>query len=206
MAPTAPPEGIVREDANAATDDSVGALLPVGFRATSDEEGFELVVNARPRWAGFLFFFAILWNGFMVMWFGIAFTQGQWGMAVAGTLHGAVGFLVGYLALRGMLNRVELSVRRGVLDVRHRPLPWPAPPPAAREEIDQLYVEEDTSLEVNGQPVLRFRLKLRLKSGKEHKLLILDKLEQAQFLEREVERAFAIEDRALIEEVAKPNV
>jgi hypothetical protein len=192
--PTSAPAGVTREQAGASTDDAVGVSLPVGFRATSDDEGFKLVVKKRSKTALFFVPFALFWNGFMVVWFTIAFAGGLWGMAAAGTLHALIGGVMAYVASRGVLNRIELTITRGVLSVDHKPLPWFRPPPIERRDIEQLFVEEDRSLRVNNRPVVRFALKLREKGGKVRQLFILDEIEQARFLEGEVERAFGIED------------
>jgi hypothetical protein len=189
------PRGISRERNDPGGDDAVGATLPVGFRATSDDEGFKLVIKERPKWAAFLSIFALLWNGFMVVWFTIAISSGQWAMALFGLIHGAVGLIVGYLALRGLLNRVELTVCRGALTTQHRPLPWFHPGPIEGDDIDQLFVEEDRSLRVNNRPVVRYALRVLKKSGGTRQLLIVNELQQARYLEREVERAFGVEDR-----------
>lgn len=198
-----PPRGITREMDTPSDVDAVGVSLPVGFRATSNDDGFTLVVKQRPTWAYFLTVFALGWNGFMALWFTIAIASGAWMMALFGTLHAVVGFVVGYLALRGLLNRIELRVTRGALVIEHKPLPWPSPPPLARADIEQLYVRLDHSLRVNNRPVDRYELRLRETSGKERKLLIVDAPEQAQYLEREIERAFAIEDRRVASELPK---
>lgn len=198
-----PPGGITRAANSGVLDDAVGATLPVGFRATSDDEGFLLVVKPRPKWAWILAMFALAWNGFLACWFTIAIVTGQWSMAAFGTIHAVVGVGVGYAALRGILNRVEVSVSRGVLSVRHRPLPWVAPRPLARDDIDQLFVREDKSLKVNGRPVTRFALMLRDRQKREHQLCIVEDPDQAGYLEREIEAAFRIEDRAITRELPK---
>ncbi len=198
------PDGVTREAKPLPTDDAVSVALPVGFRATSHDAGFTLVVKSRPVWAWFVGLFALLWNGFLVVWFSIAIGTGAWGMAAAGSLHAAVGVVMGYLALRGLLNRIEVSVSRGVLTVRHRPLPWRRPPALARAEIEQLFVTPDRSLKSNGRVVERYALKVSTVRGKEHRLFIVDNPEQAQYFEREIERAFQIEDRALPDELARP--
>lgn len=192
-----PPGGVTRAANPRVLDDAVGATLPVGFRATSDDDGFLLVVRSRPKWVWFLAVFALVWNGFLAFWFTIAIGTGQWSMAAVGSIHALVGVAVGYAALRGTLNRVEVSVSRGVLSVRHRPLPWLAPKPLARADIDQLFVREDKSLKVNGRTVTRFALMLRDGKKREHQLCIVEDPDQAWYLEREIEAAFHIEDRAV---------
>lgn len=197
------PPGVTRETDGPSTLDAVGNSLPVGFRATSSDEGFALVVKKRGAWVPVLTVFALGWNGFMVLWFTMSIATGAWMMAAFGTVHALVGVLVGYIALRGLLNRIELRVSRGVLTVAHKPLPWFSPPPLRRDEIDQLFVQEDHSLRVNGRTVVRFQLRLREKGGRERQLLIVEEARQAQYLEREIERAFEIEDRAQPHEVPK---
>lgn len=198
------PLGVTRERNQLPTDEAVGVSLPVGFRATSTDEGFTLVVKQRPLVGKFLLVFALFWNGFMAVWFTIAISTGMWPMAVFGTIHAVVGVVVGYIALRLVLNRVELRVSRGTLSIEHKPLPWPAPPPLPRADIEQLYVRLDENLRVNGRPVERYELRVREHSGRERRLVMLDALEQARYLEREIERAFQVCDEPIATEVPKP--
>ena len=56
-----------------------------------------------------LTFFTVFWDGFMIVWFGIALSQGIWIMAAFGTLHGAVGIGLLYYVLAGYLNKTVKS-------------------------------------------------------------------------------------------------
>lgn len=85
--------------------------------------------------------------------------------------------------------------------MQHRPLLWLRPPAIARDDVEQLWVEEDRSLTVNDQTVLRCALKVRTRSGKRHTLAILAAIEQAHCVEREIERAFGVADVAMLHEV-----
>lgn len=191
------PPGIERKANDLPTDNAVGVHLPVGFRATSTSDGFTLVMKSRGVWLAFMVLFSLFWNGFMLLWFVIAIAAGAWQMAAFGSIHGLVGLVLGYITVRGLINRVELEVKGGVLTVTHKPLPWRAPPPVAREDIDQLFIVPDRNLRMNGRPIERYQLRLREKSGKEWKLLVTEQWEQARSLEQEIERAFNIVDRPI---------
>lgn len=197
------PHGIRRDRNALPTDDAVGVNLPVGFRATSTDEGFTLMVKSRGPGALFLGLFALFWNGFMVVWFTLAITQGQWEMAAFGSIHGVVGIVIGYAAMRALFNRIQIEIRRGVLTVAHKPFPWPTPPPLTRADIEQLFVLADHSLRVNGRPVERYELRVRERRGRERKLALVDSLEQAHFLEAEIERAFGVVDEPVRGEIPK---
>jgi len=73
-----------------------------------------------------LTFFCVFWDGFLVVWYSIAFgAGGPWFMVVFPLLHVVVGIGLTYFTLALYLNRSVLEVRDGRLTIRHGPLPWP---------------------------------------------------------------------------------
>ncbi len=102
------------------------------------------------RWFGAkylgLLFFCIFWNGFMIAWHTIAISQGAWFMSLFGLIHTAVGVVLGYVTLAGLLNRTTLRAGGGVLEIHHAPLPWPNNHlTLTAEDLRQLYVKEKVS-------------------------------------------------------------
>lgn len=67
--------------------------------------------------------FALMWNTFMAVWYGIALSQGVWLMAVFGLLHLAVGIGVGYGALLGLFNTRRFVIANGDVSFRSGPIP-----------------------------------------------------------------------------------
>jgi len=85
----------------------------------------------RWKWwnAGYavLLVFALLWNGFMLFWYGAAIwmildgESGGWVMATFGLIHLSVGIGIGYTVLAGLRNTTTIRHAPGVLEIAHRP-------------------------------------------------------------------------------------
>ena len=124
--------------------------LPKGF--TVNDFGNTLEITR--RWFSPVFFFLVVfcvfWNGFMVVWHGIALSMGAWFMSLFGLIHTAVGIGLIYATISGLVNRTVFRVGRGTLEVRHEPLPWPGNKTLAANRIEQLYSKEKIRHGKNG--------------------------------------------------------
>jgi hypothetical protein len=164
-------------------------------------------LDVRWRWFTpahlFLVVFALFWNGFMATWFTISFTQGAWEMAAFGTLHAGVGVMMGWWALGGLVNSTHVSLGQGTLTVKHGPLPWPGNGTWKREDLAQLYGEENVSRGKNGTTVT-WSLCAMLRDGRRVKLLKgLTEKAQVLWLESTLEKRMNIVDAPVTGEMQK---
>lgn len=97
-----------------------------------DDFGPELTISWRwyTHAIWFLVFFAIIWDGFLIVWYTAAiaafFTEFNWAaviMMVFPALHLAVGFGITYVVLTSFLNRTVVRVSGGELTIYQGPLP-----------------------------------------------------------------------------------
>lgn len=138
--------------------------------------------------------FCLVWNGFMVMWFSIAFLQKQYMMAVFGTLHGAVGVGLIYAVLANILNKTSIRISYDSLVVTIGPLPSFGQKNIARRDVRQLFVREVVHPSKNGTS-LSYSVEVITVVGKTICLVSgLPKREEAQFVEQEVEKYLGITD------------
>ena len=99
---------------------------PKGFSV--ENWGSDLVITR--RWftpaVFFLVLFCIFWDGFLIFWYGIAFTQKEvpWIMVLFPILHLAVGVGLTYFVICCFVNRTWIKVSMGQLTVRHSQLQW----------------------------------------------------------------------------------
>lgn len=152
----------------------------------------------RRKWfsavAFFLAFFALFWNGFMVVWMTIAISSGAWIMVAFGSIHALVGIGMAYFCLASFLNTTDVSVDPNYLSVRHYPLPWGKNKKVRLHEIQQLYSKEHVSRGKNSTSIT-YRLYIVTQDGREQRLLSgLQEISQAHFIEREVENIIGLED------------
>jgi hypothetical protein len=96
-----------------------------------------------------LVFFAIIWDGFLLFWYAMAF-QGihkvndgpMWLMLVFPLIHVAVGVGITYACLLGFINRTELKLARHELSIWHGPLPCTGNRRINPTDIRQLFCAE----------------------------------------------------------------
>jgi hypothetical protein len=145
--------------------------------------------------------FALFWNGFMAVWFGISISQGLWPMALFGSLHGAVGLGMLYAVLLTIFEVTKVEVNGGKLRIGHGPLPYPGNQSMDVREIDQLYSKRTVSHNKNSTSVT-FELHAVLNDRRHVKLLDgLEDSAQALYLEQELESFLGIEDRPVAGEL-----
>jgi hypothetical protein len=124
--------------------------LPARFQISHDIEN--LVI--RRRWyspiAFVLLFFAIFWNGFMVVWHGIALGSGMWIMSAFGLIHTAVGLGLIYFVLAIFLNSTVITANKFQLSVSVGPLPWKGNRRIDSSQVRQLFCKEKISRRKNG--------------------------------------------------------
>ncbi len=97
-----------------------------GYRDAFREPG---KFSAKVRAAGgftrvFLTIFAIFWNGFLIVWYGIAFALPETPilMLVFPIIHVAVGLTIGWTVLVSWINRTHIELSQGRFYVINGPL------------------------------------------------------------------------------------
>jgi len=139
--------------------------------------------------------FCVIWNGFMLVWHGIALAAGIWFMSCFGLIHTAVGIGLAYFVIASLLNRTTVVARPGVLSVSHRPVPWPGNVTLNTDEVEQLYFTEKIRHGKNTVHT-RYTVEAVLRSGRKKSLLKgMNNADQALYVEQELERYLKIEDR-----------
>ncbi len=149
-------------------------------------------------WFGtkFLIFtaFAVVWNGFLVFWYGVAFEQGKLLMMLFPILHVCVGIGVAYYAVAGWLNKTQVYADARGLFIRHRPVPWFGNKDIPASDLKQLYVKEKL-IQGRGGSYPVYEVRAITKSGRNVKVVGgLDQKEQGIFIEQKIETFFKIEN------------
>ncbi len=185
-----------RDQLRAVASKSRQALaLPQKLQLEEEPSGLTI----RRKWFGAKFIaltvFVVFWDGFMVVWFGIAISQGEAAMALFGSIHGAIGVALTYYTLAGYLNTTVISVSASTLRVRHGPLPVPGNKEGPSSEIDQLYVKEKRHRGKHGS-TFTYELRIVSRAGNDVKLLGgLTDSNHALYIEQAVEKYLKIADR-----------
>ncbi len=176
---------------------------PKGFTINYDQGA--LVITR--RWFGpqflFLTFFCLFWDGFLIVWYSIAISQGQWFMALFASLHTLVGAGLTYYVVCGYLNRTIIEVKRGAVDIRHVPLPVSKNVQIAAAEIAQLYTKRKVH-RGNDSYSETYEVCMKTYDQKDRKLIDgLYAQDHALFVEQQIERYLGIADTPVGGEVER---
>lgn len=170
--------------------------MPQGYSVSHEGAGLVIV----HRWLSLKFVallvFSLLWDGFLVLWYFLAFTKdGSMMMKLFPVLHVAVGVVLTYVAIAGLFNHTRVNVSMAELDIKHFPLPWPGARVVTRDSISQLFSEEKIYRGKNA-PYSTYDLSAVMRDGSRLTLVAgLDKPEDALFLEQQVESYLGITDK-----------
>jgi len=138
--------------------------------------------------------FALFWNGFLAVWYGIAFAGGAPLITfLFPILHLAAGIFIGHQALSMLFNTSEITVSQGQLSIEHRPIPaFKGNKYYPTAEIDQFYIKQKTGNK--GKKYYEFRCKMI--DGKDIKLISNTGMspEKMKELEAQLERYIGITD------------
>jgi hypothetical protein len=191
-------------DAYAAAPEPLPVPLPARLHVQS--RGRDLVIVRRWfTWVYiFLAFFSVVWNGFLVFWYGMAFvSDAPLAFKLFPVLHVAVGVGLTYLTFAGFVNSTTFTVERDHLTVRHGPLPWRGNLDVSTGRLEQLFCTEQVIQGRNGTTV-RYGVDAVLKDGTQLKVASgLDEREQALYIEQAIEKHLGIVDRRVRSEMAR---
>lgn len=166
--------------------------MPKGFELSRGGTSFQLV----RRWFSFkyvpLLFFCIAWDGFLIFWYAMAFSSPKtpWIAFVFPIFHLAIGVGLTYVVIAGFVNRTWITAERDTISVRHGPVPMGKALSFRRRDIEQFFCWAKPSK--NGAT---YQVDLLLAGRVRHPFVSeLETLEQARFIEQELERYLGIAD------------
>lgn len=108
----------------------------------------------------------------------------------------AVALVLTYLSLASFVNITTITVTPQEIDVRHRPLPMLGLQTLPASHLAQLYCVQKAAYYVNNRPVYAYDVCAILNNQRRESLLTgLDSIEQALYIEQEIERYLQIEHR-----------
>lgn len=177
--------------------------IPDKFHFEQHPEGVELRYRwlSKVHWG--LLFFAVIWNGFLVVWITISLTTGAWFMILFASIHILIGVGIGYFVLTGFVNKTSIMIGGQGLDIKHGPLKSFGNPDTIidRRAIEQVYCKRRVGHTTNDVPHYVFDVHYIEKGGGDKTLVKgLGDLNEAIFIEQQIERLYRIEDRDVDDE------
>lgn len=157
-----------------------------------------------PRGIGFFMgFFAIIWNSFLLFWYGAALAGGApLIFLLFPLLHVAAGIFITHQALSMIFNTSEITVRHGELSIEHKPIPaFKGNKYYATADIDQFYIKQKTG----NKGSKYYELRAKMADGKDIALLKQTGMtfEKLQELENLLEQYIGIADEPVKGEYGK---
>ena len=169
--------------------------LPKGMTFEKTLHGIQITRGWFTPAAIGLLLFCVLWDGFLVFWYFTVVKTGTPDIALLlPIVHVLIGLFLSYFAAASFVNRTHVSVERGILNIRHAPLPWPGPRGLATAQIRQLFCKRHVTRSKNGLRI-SWQLWSVTDAGVRRKLLSGLELDAALYLEQELEKALGIQDR-----------
>ena len=168
--------------------------LPKSFQILRNPQSLDII----RRWFGahayFLLFFAIIWNGFVLVWHTIALSHGLWFMSAFGQIHTVVGIFLIYYVLALFLNSTVVRASHQALEVKSGPLPWWGNKILTTAEVEQLYCIEKISHGQNGSSA-SYRVEAVLRGNRRETLISgLTHPDHALYIEQQLELYLKISD------------
>jgi hypothetical protein len=143
----------------------------------------------------------LIWNAFVTAWYWGALRAEEdrimWFAIVWGVPFAAVGLLLVYGTLAGLLNRTVIKATSEVITVRHGPIPWLDNHRLPVGQIERLYWHNRSDSEKGGVSSF-YTISARTKEAGEVELVRdIDDRVQAQFITQKLEQWLKIGDRAV---------
>lgn len=168
--------------------------LPRGMHIEERMDGLVITRRWRDAKAWFLLFFAVFWNGFMIIWNAISLFQGAWTMAGFGLIHTGIGLLLIYIVLAMFLNSTTIHVTYDAVETRIGPLPWKGTKTLPKHEVEQFYCTEKIQHSKNGSS-LTYNVETVLKGNRRETLAKgITNHDQALYIEQQLERHLGLRD------------
>lgn len=178
--------------------------MPPGIKAQALLSELNIEIRWRNRVHGFLTFFTVIWNIFVIPFAIFAIMSGEFQMLLFLSLHLLVGVGLLYTLIANLVNTTTIQVTNQQLFIEHAPLPIPfrGNREANARDIRQLYVEEYVASRTNGRPDFRYALHARFHSGKRLQLMKgLKNPEEGLYIEQQIERFLDIQDAPEAKEI-----
>jgi hypothetical protein len=137
----------------------------------------------------------LAWNGFLASFFWLGLRSGgreRWLMIIM-IFHVAVGLLLIYATLAGLLNRTVIKVTSEFLSVRHGPVPWWGNRRLPVDGLERLSCDKDTDPETQKWTYV-YGVHALTKGGSKVDLVTELDRAQALFIKEELERWLNIND------------
>jgi hypothetical protein len=182
------------------------ARVPRPESVKIEQDGQSIRIYQRWFNVSYLFMavFCIFWDGFLIVWYGLALTTGAPVMALLFPLvHLAVGIGLTYSTLAGLFNRTVVELTSDELAIWYEPLPWPGEKTLKVRDIKQLYGQEKVS---HSKKSTRYSYTLYAINHEDEQVKLVANLQSPDivlFFEQQLETWLKIADQPVLGEIQK---
>ncbi|QQE10754.1 hypothetical protein JD969_14775 [Planctomycetota bacterium] len=146
--------------------------------------------------------FVIFWDGFLVVWYSMAFSDADSPLMVKlfSIVLVAIGLSLTYAVICSFINKTVIRLDTQKLTVKHGPIPWFGNRKISALNIRQLYVKEKVH-RGSDSTTYSYNLNVITNDDRDIKLLSrIDDPEQARAIEQVLEKQLGIKDQAVVGE------
>lgn len=164
-----------------------------------DEFGFELSYKWFHPSAFIMLLFAIVWNGFLLFWYGALFTSSGSPLIayLVPLVHLGAGISMAYYTACLFLNRTLIEITDGHFTLKHRPLPWlKGNQKIDVKKLEQFYVKEVAKRNSEGRTTYSYQLRAKIQGGRDIAILDLNEVDSYTLkeIEHKIENYLGITD------------
>ncbi len=182
-------------------------IIPPGIEVLRLSSELEIMINWRKNANTFTIFFAIFWNVFITI-FGAIFTLAGEPLIILFLIPFflAGGYML-YRSLGYMLNTTYVTVNDHRLSIEHTPIKFliQRDKHYAPQDIEQVFVSKYSVGKVNNDDVYAYAVDILIKRTKKKVNIVreLKTIENAKFIEAEIEHFLHIKDRPVQGEIGR---
>ncbi len=176
------------------------SFMPNGIEVLHLTNELDIELSWQRSLKSGLLFFTIFWNSIVFIIAAGAIISGNYIALLFMSLHLAVGIGLLYNQLTLIFNRTNIIVDHDRTLIEHRPLklPFYNDKSISNKDIQQIFVEKYVESTTNNIPNHAFSVSIIFKNGKREKLIKgIMHLEQAQYIEQEIENFLRIPDEKI---------
>ncbi|MEL6866849.1 MAG: hypothetical protein AAFP19_20665 [Bacteroidota bacterium] len=157
----------------------------------------EITLNWYSYKALFLLFFTILWNAFLLNWYGMAVVgDAPLIFKLFPLIHVGIGLWLIYYTACLFFNRTFIDIADDYLLISHKPIPWwKGNKTIPTKEIEQIYVKQHNKKSKNGTTTT-YEIRAKLTDKRDISLLSIGDIASEKFhrIEEELEEFIGITD------------
>lgn len=184
-------------------------FMPKGVEVLELSNELDIELSWRSSLNSGLLFFTLFWNAIVLPIAAAAIYSGELIGLLGMSIHLTIGLCLLYYHITLIFNRTNIIVADDYLYIEHRPLklPFYGDSHFPTDEIEQVYVEKYVQSRTNDRPNYVYAVSILKNNGEKLKMVKgIKHLDQARYIEQEIENYLLIQDEQVEGEYKKEKL